>query len=202
MALATNVAREKNKRETSKSTAFEITPAVSTTYAAISFKGLASDVAWLLGLWVGDGGSTKAEIATHREEITIHDRIVHVANLFGLDVTMKPKKSDANTLTEKRPKPNLGSDHFLYSRTCRGTGSRRNQNQKNPFWDLVTFFEMDGKGNEHVPLFLATETIEVIEQFLAGLIDSDGHVRESSNTVSNKTSYVHVTSATKASRVQ
>ncbi len=105
----------------------------------MDFVGLAFEAAWLLGLWVGDGFSVSARFATHAEETGFHKRIGDVANLFDQEVTMTLKEPVKGT---------LGTIHILRSREVLGNGVRRYINGKTPFWDLVTFFKMNGTCNK------------------------------------------------------
>ncbi len=152
-------------------------PVIEPALAGMGFEGLAPQAAWLLGLWVSHGYTDRAAFSTNRDEIEISERIAEVANLFGMDVTKEPD-AHSRDLT-----------HTLHNREVRDNGVRRFNNDTNPFWELVTSFMKDAKGRKWVPASLAIETFEVREYFLAGLIDSEGYVRNGLDTATIKTIY-------------
>jgi V-type H+-transporting ATPase subunit A len=68
--------------------------------------------------------------------------------------------------------------------SVRGNGLRQNLNTDNVFWEMVLASGVRGPAPDAakvVPAYLAHESIEVREHFLAGLIDSDGHVKLDNN---------------------
>lgn len=70
-----------------------------------------------------------------------------------------------------------------------GAGVSKERNLNNIFWDIVTSFGVrtNGQGSTYeksVPLHLSYDDIEVREQFIAGLIDSDGYVKSADNRFS------------------
>ncbi|KIX09153.1 V-type proton ATPase catalytic subunit A [Rhinocladiella mackenziei CBS 650.93] len=76
--------------------------------------------------------------------------------------------------------------------SVRGKGIHKNQNAHNLFWDMVLETGVRGPSSKEakaVPMYLASEAIEVREHFLAGLIDSDGHVKLGEGSATVKTIY-------------
>ncbi len=71
-----------------------------------------------------------------------------------------------------------------------GAGKRKMLNTSNVFWDVVNEIGVRGSDGQHakvVPDEFMCEPFEIREQFLAGLIDSDGHVKHEPPSATIKT---------------
>ena len=83
----------------------------------------------------------------------------------------------------------------LRGSSIRGQGIRKNLTTDNVFWNMVLATGVRGASTatpKVVPTWLAHENIEVREQFIAGLIDSDGYVNKDEPSASVKTVYKDV----------
>ncbi|KAK6455807.1 vacuolar H+-ATPase V1 sector, subunit A [Scheffersomyces xylosifermentans] len=136
---------------------------------------IAPYMAYLMGLWVGDGYSDRAAYSVDSADVEIQERISHYASYADLTVDIaKFKKSRDATVS-------------LHSKNVQGKGVRKNVGTNNLLWSLLAEV-CERKTNEKlykfVPSFLRSESIEVREQFIAGLVDSDGNVKrdDESNT--------------------
>ncbi|KAL1903195.1 H(+)-transporting V1 sector ATPase subunit A [Sporothrix stenoceras] len=81
------------------------------------------------------------------------------------------------------------------SGTLAGAGKRKPLNTDNVFWDVANAMGVRGPDEQHakvIPDVLMCEPFEVREQFLAGLIDSEGHVKHSPPSATIKTIYTAI----------
>lgn len=126
------------------------------------------DMAWLLGLWLGDGTTKEPEISVDSFDTELMSGLIERCKVWGLYPTYKDE-----------PVP-LRAKHTRLYFGEKPDGNRRNRNlrKENPFWNAVMNlkFKRDLDGEKQVPSFMWYEDIEVREAFLAGLIDSDGYV--------------------------
>lgn len=126
------------------------------------------DMAWLLGLWLGDGTTKEPEISVDSFDTCLMEGLIERCKTWGLFPTYK---NEPIPLRAKHTRLYFGQEP---------DGNRRNRNLRkdNPFWNAVINlkFKRDLDGEKQVPSFMWTEDIEVREAFLAGLIDSDGYV--------------------------
>ncbi|EMG49855.1 Vacuolar H+-ATPase V1 sector, subunit A [Candida maltosa Xu316] len=130
---------------------------------------IAPELAYLTGLWVGNGSSESAAFSVDSRDEEIINRIQDCAEAAGLEMRGSHYKKTYDATIS------------LHNHEKRANGVvRRNQNTDNLFWTLLgDMFESDGKKLiKTVPSFLRAETIAVREQFLAGLVDADGHVKK------------------------
>lgn len=126
------------------------------------------DMAWLLGLWLGDGTTKEPEISVDSFDTCLMEGLIERCKVWGLFPTYK---DEPIPLRAKHTRLYFGKEP---------DGNRRNRNLRkdNPFWNAVLNlkFKRDLDGEKQIPSFMWTEDIEVREAFLAGLIDSDGYV--------------------------
>jgi len=190
----------------------------------------APHMAYLLGLWVGDGHYSRSTFSIDVNDTQICDRLEAYGKHFGLVATTAEYHHRWINLQNAERQP-LGEldinqmpnylrtdyDHVrdislefrgnidceqvgdlsleLRGSTLRGSGIRKNMNTDNVFWDMVLrtgVRGVEGADAKVVPSFLACESMEVREHFLAGLIESDGHVKEDPLSATVKTIYVAV----------
>ncbi|KAL3236327.1 Hop [Nakaseomyces bracarensis] len=149
-------------------------------------------MAWLLGLWIGDGTTKEPEITVDSQDIDLMNSLTVLGRKWGIYPTYKD---------EKIP---LRAKHvrLYYGNEIEEKRKTRNLRKNNPFWNtlLTLGFKKETSGEKQVPSFMWTEDIEVREAFLAGLIDSDGYVvkrKENPNTykVSIQTVYSSIMDA-------
>jgi V-type H+-transporting ATPase subunit A len=190
----------------------------------------APDMAYLLGLWVGDGYYDRSVFSVHVDDRQICDQVEAYGKHFELAVTTaerhhrcfnepnaerQPLGEIEVNRTAKRFRTDYDQvwDFSLVSHGCidcvqvgdlslesRGTtvrvkGVRKNLNTDNAFWDMVLDTGVRGVAGgdaKVVPSFLAYESMDIRENFLAGLIDSDGHVKDDPLSATVKTIYVAV----------
>lgn len=125
------------------------------------------DMAWLLGLWIGDGTTRHPEISMDSHDKALWNGLSEKVSSWGLVPTYK----DACVpLRAKHVKLYYGN-----------ADSRRKHQMfrtNNPFWKCLVKLEFKNKedGTKQIPEFMWHDDIEVRESFLAGLIDSDGYV--------------------------
>ncbi|KAF5095469.1 hypothetical protein D0Z00_003129 [Geotrichum galactomycetum] len=138
--------------------------AIDTFLATKGYEGHDTELSYLMGLWVGDGYSKSAVFSIHTEDVQLHKRIADYGNEFDLDCTIDQYHG------------NLETSVSLRSREVRDNDVRRHLNTNNPFFAALEHFGFAGA--KTVPEFLVTEKIACREYFLAGLVDSDGHVKK------------------------
>lgn len=112
-------------------------------------------LAYLLGLWAGNGLSDKAAFSVGSENAQLLERISEFANVLDLSAEYE---DSAKTVS-------------LYSKT----GSL---NAENPFWNAIVDLGYLKDGAKSVPSYLLSDSINNREVFLAGLIDSDSYGQE------------------------
>ncbi|KAG9792251.1 ATP synthase alpha subunit vacuolar, partial [Aureobasidium melanogenum] len=172
---------------------------------------LAPQTAYLLGCWVGEGHNSGPMFTIDPRDSELHDRIARYGGMLGLNTTTvgnyKPTPPSHAALTEESdmhiakditPDDMQGSelcvqlrDHAIESK------GGRHLTVDNVFWDAVKSTGVRGPADgqrKMVPSWLASETFEVREHFVAGLIDSDGFVKTGScgPTATVKTIYTSV----------
>lgn len=123
-------------------------------------------LAYLLGLWVGDGLSDRAVFSVDSEDSPLFERITDYADILDLSAEYKD-----------RDIPKRAKTVCLYPKTIRGNDIRRNLNTDNPLWNAIVDLGYLKDGVKNVPSYLLSDSICHREVFLAGLIDSDGYVR-------------------------
>ncbi|CDF89343.1 ZYBA0S04-01970g1_1 [Zygosaccharomyces bailii CLIB 213] len=123
-------------------------------------------LAYLLGLWVGDGLSDRAVLSVDSEDSSLLERITGYADILDLSAEYKDREI-----------PKRAKTVCLYPKTIRGNDIRRNLNTDNPVWNAIVDLGYLKDGVKNVPSYLFSDSICHREVFLAGLIDSDGHVR-------------------------
>lgn len=130
-------------------------------------------MAWLLGLWMGDGTTKEPEISVDSHDTSLMEGLIERGKIWGLH----PEYKD-----EEVP---LRAKHVKLYYGCAPEEHRRNRHLRkhNPFWTTVVSlkFKRELDGEKQIPSFMWTEDIEVREAFLAGLIDSDGYVSKHKN---------------------
>lgn len=125
-------------------------------------------MAWMLGLWLGDGTTKEPEISVDSLDPKLMESLRDHAKIWGLYLTVC---DDHAPLRAKHVRLHYGDGPGENRKT-------RNLRKNNPFWKAVTIlkFKRDLDGEKQIPEFMYGEHIEVREAFLAGLIDSDGYV--------------------------
>lgn len=149
------------------------------------------NMAWLLGLWLGDGTTLRPEISVDHLDNQLMESLTDLCRPWGL----RPDYTDAAIpLRAKHVK-------LYYGEKPKGKKYWRNCKTDNPFWNTVLElkFKNDIDGTKQIPQFMWSEDIEVREAFLAGLIDSDGYVsktvdKSGKNKVSIQTIYPSIMS--------
>jgi replicative DNA helicase len=112
---------------------------------------------YFLGLWLGDGVSSKSEVSNTGEEVVAY--LKDYANTLGLSLKKYP------TTPEKCPQYNITGGY---------TGNKG-------YSLKVALREIGVLNNKHIPRAYLVNSVEKRLELLAGLIDSDGHY----NVVSN-----------------
>ncbi|KAJ2351793.1 H(+)-transporting V1 sector ATPase subunit A, partial [Coemansia sp. RSA 2618] len=138
----------------------------------------ARQMAYLLGSWVGAGEHRQPAFAIDSSDSAIEEQIRQHGALFDLEVDSR----ENNTLL--RP-----------SAAVHGAGEYGSLNTDNVFWTIANSVGVrgsDDKNAKDIPEFLAHESIEVREHFLAGLIDSNGHAERDEPSATIKTIYKNV----------
>lgn len=127
----------------------------------VSNKQLAA-MAWLLGFWIGDGYRRGAQFALHSGDDDVNNNLKIKAQLWGMEL--------------RRAQDGFKADGYLHT----FHGGARHWNAHNPFVEVLKglkFYE-NGRpnGKKNIPAFLRLESRVIREEFMAGLIDSDGSV--------------------------
>lgn len=130
-------------------------------------------MAWLLGLWIGDGTTKEPEISVDSHDISLMEGLIERGKIWGL---YPEYKDEQIPLRAKHVK-------LFYGSECDGHRRNRHLRKNNPFWNCVVNlkFKRELDGEKQIPLFMWTENLKVREAFLAGLIDSDGYVSKRKN---------------------
>jgi len=115
---------------------------------------------YILGLWLGDGTSSNTSLTTM-------DQVIKNAWCnWGLTFpTIFVRKQEQ-----------VNNKSSVYSLSVGNTAGLNLGREKNPIKNL--FKELDLINNKHIPQKYLTSSIEQRKQLLAGLIDTDGYVRE------------------------
>ncbi|KAJ1932005.1 H(+)-transporting V1 sector ATPase subunit A, partial [Linderina macrospora] len=120
-------------------------------------------LAYLLGMWAGAGSNDCISYSVNPSDTELLDRIRECGEALELDTsTMESSNCDDVTvsLRNKSAGANLGTNNIIQSAI-----------------DKIGVRGEDG--TKAIPSSLARESILVRENFLAGLIDADGHVSKS-----------------------
>ncbi|KAK6200444.1 vacuolar H+-ATPase V1 sector, subunit A [Scheffersomyces amazonensis] len=129
---------------------------------------IAPEVSYLLGSWVGSGLNDRLAFSIDSRDEEIKSRIRDCAEVADLEIKEIQHRSSRDvTIT-------------LNKSETSGKGIHRSQNTKaNLLWSLINeIFESDGKKlSKSIPTFYRSEAIENREYFIAGLVDSDGHIK-------------------------
>lgn len=120
------------------------------------FRKCPIDPYWL-GLWLGDGKRTDTRITTADSEI--RDFIFGYADKIGMGVSLYTEK-DENA-----------ADSFAI--VSKGQMSKNGQHRSNRLLKWLRFFDLTNE--KHIPLHYFSNSKEVRQRLLAGLIDSDGY---------------------------
>ncbi|KAJ1758146.1 H(+)-transporting V1 sector ATPase subunit A, partial [Coemansia sp. RSA 1824] len=150
-------------------------PHLAPTLKENGFDGtFAGQMAYLLGLWVGNGEYRQGAFAIDSCDYAIKEQIHQYSTLFGLEVDITECINESCT--------GHGDKTILLrpSTALNGAGECGPLNTGNIFWDIVNTAGMcgpDEKNAKAIPEFFVHESIVVREHFLAGLIDSDGQVK-------------------------
>ncbi|KAJ2275133.1 H(+)-transporting V1 sector ATPase subunit A [Coemansia sp. RSA 371] len=150
-------------------------PHLAPTLKEHGFDGtFAGQMAYLLGLWVGNGEYCQGAFAIDSCDYAIEEQIRQYSTLFGLEVDITERINESCT-------GHGDKTILLHSSTAfNGAGKCGPLNTGNIFWDIINSAGMRGpdeKNAKAIPKFFAHESIEAREHFLAGLIDSDGQVK-------------------------
>ncbi len=172
----------------------------------------ARQMAYLLGFWVGDGEYRRSAFAIDPRNTATKKRIEKYGSLFGLEIDTREYKKYQYSGNSGQGRSVLGEIPFNVTKTLRdgstshgdrtillrpsttfaGAGKRKPTNTGNVFWQMVNEIGVRGPDEQHaksIPDFLACELFEVREHFLAGLVDSDGHVKREEPSATIKTVY-------------
>ncbi|CCK70542.1 Hop KNAG_0E02830 [Huiozyma naganishii CBS 8797] len=145
-------------------------------------------MAWMLGLWIGDGTTKQPEISVDIKDVALLDNLLKIGEKWGLQPSYKDGRIP---LRAKHVKLFYGNPIV---------GKRyRHLTTSNPFWKTVSGlgFKSRDDGSKQVPEFLWHDDVEIREAFLAGLIDADGYVKPGTSSdnrfaVAIQTIYVSV----------
>lgn len=114
---------------------------------------------YILGTWLGDGSSAKTSITTMDEEI--RKSWENYANNFALIFIRKEQQVN-----------NKSATYNLTVGNIKGYGKN-----KNPIKNMFNNYNLIN--NKHIPRDYLTSSIEQRKELLAGLIDTDGYVKDS-----------------------
>lgn len=179
----------------------------------------AGQMAYLLGFWVGDGHYDRAVFSVDPRDSAIREQINAYGGFFGLEVDSReykkyrystaggssgtarqPLGTLSGNVTKVEKEGFLGNGDESVSLRPIGfdpeapTGKRKALNTGNVFWEMVMLTGVRGTDDERkiVPAWLISEPFEVREHFLAGLIESNGHVNQQDLSATVKTIYTTV----------
>ncbi|SMN21347.1 similar to Saccharomyces cerevisiae YDL227C HO te-specific endonuclease required for gene conversion at the MAT locus (homothallic switching) through the generation of a ds DNA break [Maudiozyma saulgeensis] len=126
------------------------------------------NMAWLLGLWIGDGTTVRPEISVDSLDVSLMDALIELCEPWGIypgytDSVIPLRAKHVKLYYGKKPA------NRKYYQNCK---------TNNPFWKAVTNLDFKNRedGSKEIPQFLCGDDIEIREAFLAGLIDADGYV--------------------------
>lgn len=120
---------------------------------------------YLLGLWIGDGSTTDAKIWSADQEII--DYCVNISSKYGLETVVVKEKSKAYRIRFR-----VGE---------RGVGHPGNPHYLRRFWLKKCIKDK----RKHIPINYLVNSRENRLQLLAGIIDTDGHVSESTCVITS-----------------
>lgn len=125
-------------------------------------------MAWLIGLWIGDGTTVRPEISVDSLDTNLMNDLAELCKIWDI----YPNYSDgAIPLRAKHVKLYYGKrpPNKKYYHNCK---------TNNPFWKAILDlkFKDEDDGSKQIPDFLWNDDIIIRETFLAGLIDADGYV--------------------------
>lgn len=127
------------------------------------------NMAWLLGLWIGDGTTKEPQITVDIEDQCLINALINRVESWGIYPSYVPEHIKKRARHLK----------LYYGKTTVANKKTRNLRKHNPFWQVVKAlkFKTDDTGAKQIPSFMWDEDLEVREAFLAGIIDSDGYVK-------------------------
>ncbi|CCE66143.1 hypothetical protein TPHA_0O01760 [Tetrapisispora phaffii CBS 4417] len=125
-------------------------------------------MAWMLGLWIGDGTTNEPQITVDSFDTSLIDALNENSKPWGIYPTYKDEAFASRCKHVSLHYGQEAGENRVY----------RNLRKNNPFWNVVTSlkFKRDGDGGKQIPTFMWSEDEEVREAFMAGLIDADGYV--------------------------
>ncbi|CAB4255947.1 similar to Saccharomyces cerevisiae YDL227C HO Site-specific endonuclease required for gene conversion at the MAT locus (homothallic switching) through the generation of a ds DNA break [Maudiozyma barnettii] len=126
------------------------------------------NMAWLIGLWIGDGTTVRPEISVDSLDTSLMEALIELTKPWGI----YPSYTDSVIpLRAKHVK-------LYYGKKPANKKYYQNCKTNNPFWKVVTELDFKNRedGSKEIPPFLYCDDIEIREAFLAGLIDADGYV--------------------------
>ncbi|KAG0665335.1 hypothetical protein C6P45_000473 [Maudiozyma exigua] len=125
-------------------------------------------MAWLIGLWIGDGTTVRPEISVDSLDTHLMDDLIELCKVWNI----YPSYNDG-------PIP-LRAKHvkLYYGKKPSNRKYYHNCKTNNPFWKAILDlnFKNEEDGCKQIPDFLWNDDIIIREKFLAGLIDADGYV--------------------------
>ncbi|KAI1370902.1 ATP synthase alpha/beta family, nucleotide-binding domain-containing protein [Hypoxylon crocopeplum] len=163
----------------------------------------AHQMAYLLGSWVGNGDYRRCAFPIHPRNTAIGEQIRKYSRLFGLEIDTREYKKHKYLGSSWQDRSVLGEIPFNATKTPSGHFTSHGDNvislrpsttfaeadiyndkykpltTGNIFWQMVNEVGVRGPDEQHakaIPDFLVSESFEVREHFLAGLIDSNGYV--------------------------
>eukprot|EP01080_Neovahlkampfia_damariscottae_P008211 gene8211-36_t len=137
-----------------------------------------SKMAWLFGLWIGDGSSIDSRIAVNIKDKDEIKRIQDYSNDLGLCSSKEPYQTPLQI--EKKSLTGTIDIHSSKIRMNNNGDESKIKHKKlfNTFWNLIEAYGLGNETTKFVPNDFHLEEIFVREWFLAGLIDSDGCVHQ------------------------
>jgi len=140
---------------------------------------------YFLGLWLGDGNSDSAAITSGDTEIVTYLR--QFAEKCGLDVREEKGSGCSTWHLSARPCPPCacGAEAFArgYCKKCYGRRRDKREFERSPLptgvknWITVRLRKLKVLNNKHVPDVYRFNSRSVRLRILAGLVDSDGHLK-------------------------
>lgn len=178
-------------------------------------------LSYLLGLWVGDGYSDRSSFSIDPADVDLIERISQYASDLDLVSDADPYKRARNEVVEEAnvedpefadqedraeasasfddEEVTLVGEDISQEKTHKGGDITVNVrapvtrgNTGNVLWEAVKTFGVKGEKCKAVPYSLASAPFTVRENFLAGIIDSDGHVKRDDVSATVKTIYPEV----------